>query len=97
MPAYLEQGLLKRNPFETIDVGGVGELVKIAAIRGRATKKGLKLGVCGEHGGDPESIELFYEAGLDYVSCSPFRVPIARLAAAQAIISKGGKNKSETK
>jgi pyruvate, orthophosphate dikinase len=88
MPAYLEQGLLKRNPFDTIDQNGVGELVKIAAQRGRATKKGLKLGVCGEHGGDPESITLFYEAGLNYVSCSPFRVPVARLAAAQAIIGK---------
>jgi len=86
MPAYLEQGLLKRNPFETIDVGGVGELVKMGAERGRATKPKLKLGVCGEHGGDPESIALFYAAGLDYVSCSPFRVPIARLAAAQAIV-----------
>ena len=87
MPAYLEQGLLKRNPFETIDVGGVGELVKLGAERGRATKPKLKLGVCGEHGGDPESIALFYAAGLDYVSCSPFRVPIARLAAAQAVVS----------
>ena len=86
MPAYLEQGLLKRNPFETIDVGGVGELVKLGAERGRKTKPKLKLGVCGEHGGDPESIALFYAAGLDYVSCSPFRVPIARLAAAQAIV-----------
>lgn len=86
MPAYLEQGLLKRNPFETIDRGGVGELVKMGAARGRSVKKGLKLGVCGEHGGDPESIQLFFEAGLDYVSCSPFRVPIARLAAAQAVI-----------
>ncbi len=94
MPAYLEQGLLKRNPFETIDVGGVGELVKIGAKRGREAKPGLKLGVCGEHGGDPESIQLFYEAGLDYVSCSPFRVPIARLAAAQAII---GGSKGDTK
>jgi pyruvate,orthophosphate dikinase len=90
MPAYLEQGLLKRNPFETIDRGGVGELVKMGAERGRATKPGLKLGVCGEHGGDPESIALFYEAGLDYVSCSPFRVPIARLAAAQAVLGAGG-------
>ncbi|MBU6317452.1 MAG: pyruvate, phosphate dikinase, partial [Acidobacteria bacterium] len=89
MPAYLEQGLLKRNPFETIDRGGVGELVKMGASRGRGVKKGLKLGVCGEHGGDPESIQLFYEAGLDYVSCSPYRVPIARLAAAQAVIGGG--------
>jgi pyruvate,orthophosphate dikinase len=91
MAAYLEQGLLKRNPFETIDPGGVGELVKMGAARGRETKPDLKLGVCGEHGGDPESIALFYEAGLNYVSCSPFRVPIARLAAAQAILgSEGG-------
>jgi pyruvate,orthophosphate dikinase len=87
MPAYLGQGLLKRNPFETIDAAGVGELVKMAAQRGREAKPGLKLGVCGEHGGDPESITLFHEAGLDYVSCSPFRVPIARLSAAQAILS----------
>jgi pyruvate,orthophosphate dikinase len=98
MNAYLEQGLLTRNPFETIDKPGVGELVKMAAKAGRAENPKLKLGVCGEHGGDPESIELFYEAGLDYVSCSPFRVPIARLAAAQAIIGAGaGKGKSETK
>jgi pyruvate,orthophosphate dikinase len=90
MSTYLEQGLLKRNPFETIDPGGVGELVKMAAERGRATKPGLKLGVCGEHGGDPESIALFAEAGLDYVSCSPFRVPIARLAAAQALLRAAG-------
>jgi pyruvate,orthophosphate dikinase len=87
MPAYLEAGLLKRNPFETIDQTGVGELVRVGAQRGRATKPDLKLGVCGEHGGDPESIQLFYDAGLDYVSCSPFRVPIARLAAAQAVLN----------
>jgi pyruvate,orthophosphate dikinase len=99
MPAYLEQGLLKRNPFETIDQTGVGELVKMGAQRGRSVKKNLKLGVCGEHGGDPESIALFWDAGLDYVSCSPFRVPIARLAAAQAIISSGSgsSKKSGTK
>ena len=88
MVSYLEQGLLERNPFETIDVAAVGELVKLAAERGRQTRPDLKLGVCGEHGGDPESIALFAEAGLDYVSCSPFRVPIARLAAAQAILAK---------
>ena len=86
MPAYLEAGLLKRNPFESIDQSGVGELVFIAAERGRKTKRGLKLGVCGEHGGDPESIGMFYRAGLNYVSCSPYRVPIARLSAAQAVI-----------
>ncbi len=90
MPAYLELGLLKRNPFETIDKSGVGELVRMGASRGRATRAGLKLGVCGEHGGDPESIDLFYDAGLDYVSCSPFRVPIARLAAAQAVLAHNG-------
>ncbi len=87
MPAYLEQGLLKRNPFDTIDQTGVGDLVRLGAERGRQTKPKLKIGVCGEHGGDPESIDLFYRAGLDYVSCSPFRVPIARLSAAQAVIA----------
>jgi len=87
MAAYLEQGLLKRNPFETIDPTGVGELVRTGAERGRRTRPDLKLGVCGEHGGDPESIALFADAGLDYVSCSPFRVPIARLAAAQALLA----------
>ncbi len=86
MPRYLEQGLLERNPFETIDRTGVGELVAMGAERGRKTRPDLELGVCGEHGGDPESIELFWDVGLDYVSCSPFRVPIARLAAAQAIV-----------
>ena len=94
MPAYLEAGLLKRNPFETMDQVGVGELVEMAVKRGRKAKRGLKMGVCGEHGGDPESIRLFYRVGLDYVSCSPYRIPIARLAAAQAII---GGNKTETK
>jgi pyruvate,orthophosphate dikinase len=93
MPAYLEQGLLKRNPFDTIDQSGVGDLVRLGAERGRQTKPGLKLGVCGEHGGDPESIDLFYNAGLDYVSCSPFRVPIARLSAAQAIVRAGDNKK----
>ncbi len=94
MPAYLEAGLLKRNPFETIDQIGVGELVSLAAQRGRKTKKSIKLGVCGEHGGDPESIAFFARVGLDYVSCSPYRVPIARLAAAQAVI---GGARSDTK
>ena len=86
MPAYLEAGLLKRNPFETIDQTGVGELVRLGTSRGRSVKKGLKIGVCGEHGGDPESIELFYSAGLDYVSCSPFRVQTAIIAAARAAL-----------
>jgi pyruvate,orthophosphate dikinase len=86
MTAYLEKGLLSRNPFENVDTAGVGELVRLAVERGRATKPSLKIGVCGEHGGDPESIAVFARSGLDYVSCSPFRVPIARLAAAQALL-----------
>jgi pyruvate,orthophosphate dikinase len=87
MPAYLQRGLLRRNPFETIDVAGVGDLVATAVERGRRTDRSLKMGVCGEHGGDPESIAFFQRVGLDYVSCSPFRVPVARLAAAQAIVA----------
>ncbi|HEY7916840.1 MAG TPA: pyruvate, phosphate dikinase [Acidimicrobiales bacterium] len=88
MSAYLEQGLLKRNPFEVVDPDGVGELVRVGVERGRSTNPSLKIGVCGEHGGDPESIVTFARAGLDYVSCSPFRVPIARLAAAQAVLAE---------
>ena len=86
MSSYLEQGLLPRNPFETIDVPAVGELVRLGVERGRATKPDLKLGVCGEHGGDPDSIHFFHEVGLDYVSCSPFRIPIARLEAGRAAL-----------
>jgi pyruvate,orthophosphate dikinase len=85
MSAYLAEGLLARNPFETIDQTGVGQLVRDAVERGRSTRPDIKRGICGEHGGDPESIDFFYRVGLDYVSCSPFRVPIARLAAAQAV------------
>jgi pyruvate,orthophosphate dikinase len=92
MQPYVEQGLLKANPFDTLDQSGVGQLVEIAAKKGRQTKPGLKLGVCGEHGGDPDSIYFLYGAGLDYVSCSPFRVPIARLAAAQAVLGAGRAN-----
>jgi len=87
MSAYLSQGLLSANPFENVDVAGVGELVRIAVERGRAARPGLKIGVCGEHGGDPFSIDFFARAGLDYVSCSPFRVPVARLAAAHAVLA----------
>ncbi len=87
MDAYLELGLLPRNPFEVVDFDGVGELVRLGVERGRATRPDLKIGVCGEHGGEPASIDLFYRAGLDYVSCSPFRVPVARLAAAQAVLA----------
>jgi pyruvate,orthophosphate dikinase len=87
MSEYLELGLLKRNPFEVVDPDGVGELVRLGVERGRSTRPGLKIGVCGEHGGDPASIATFAQAGLDYVSCSPFRVPIARLACAQAVLA----------
>jgi pyruvate,orthophosphate dikinase len=86
LPEYIAQGLVAQSPFETIDTDGVGELLTMAAERGRATKPGLTLGICGEHGGDPASIEFFHAAGLDYVSCSPYRVPIARVAAARAAI-----------
>ena len=90
MTRYLDEGLLPRNPFETIDHRGVGELVRMGATGGRSTNPTLKLGVCGEHGGDPESIAFFVDVGLDYVSCSPFRVPVARLAVAQAILAAEG-------
>ncbi|HSO40537.1 MAG TPA: pyruvate, phosphate dikinase [Labilithrix sp.] len=97
LPAYVESGILAKDPFVTIDVDGVGALVKLAVERGRATKKNLKLGVCGEHGGDPDSIRFFREAHLDYVSCSPFRVTIARLAAAQAEVhSRKGRTASSS-
>ncbi len=86
LPVYIEQGILEKDPFQTLDQDGVGQLVDIAVKKGRGVKSNLKLGVCGEHGGDPASIEFFHRVGLDYVSCSPFRVPIARIAAAQAQI-----------
>jgi pyruvate,orthophosphate dikinase len=83
---YVEKGIYGRDPFVSIDVEGVGELISIAVERGRAVKPDLKLGICGEHGGDPHSIAFCEAAGLDYVSASPYRVPIARLAAAQAAL-----------
>ncbi|HCW76680.1 MAG TPA: pyruvate, phosphate dikinase, partial [Candidatus Marinimicrobia bacterium] len=86
LPIYLDEKILKNDPFQSIDQNGVGELVKMGVQKGRSTKKDLKIGVCGEHGGDPDSIDFFHRAGLNYVSCSPYRVPIARLAAAQAAI-----------
>ncbi len=88
--AYLEKGIFGVSPFETIDKDGVGSLVKLAAEAGRATRPDLKLGVCGEHGGDPESVHFFHEVGLDYVSCSPFRIPVARLEAGRAAITANG-------
>jgi pyruvate,orthophosphate dikinase len=87
---YLEDGVLERNPFETLDQSGVGDLMRIAVERGRAAKDGLKLGICGEHGGEPDSIAFSHELGLEYVSCSPYRVPLARLAAAQAALKESG-------
>jgi pyruvate,orthophosphate dikinase len=87
---YLEDGVLEKNPFETLDVDGVGELMRIAVKRGRSTRPDLKLGICGEHGGEPKSVAFCHELGLDYVSCSPYRVPLARLAAAQAALAASG-------
>jgi pyruvate,orthophosphate dikinase len=85
--AYERLGVFEHDPFVTLDIAGVGELVRIAAERGRATRPGLKLGICGEHGGDPASIGFCQAVGLNYVSCSPYRIPIARLAAAQAALA----------
>ena len=85
---YLEDGVLERNPFEVLDQAGVGGLMRIAVEGGRETKRDLKLGICGEHGGEPSSVAFCHRLGLDYVSCSPFRVPIARLAAAQAALKR---------
>jgi pyruvate,orthophosphate dikinase len=87
---YLEDGVLEKNPFETLDVDGVGDLMRIAVERGRSTKPDIKLGICGEHGGDPKSVAFCHDLGLDYVSCSPYRVPLARLAAAQAALAASG-------
>jgi pyruvate,orthophosphate dikinase len=86
LPAYVEKGILTKDPFVSIDIEGVGALVKIATEKGRSRKPKLKLGICGEHGGDPASVAFCEAVGLDYVSCSPYRVPVARLAAAQAAI-----------
>jgi pyruvate,orthophosphate dikinase len=88
LPHYAELEIVKRNPFATIDQDGVGQLMQIAIEKGRKTRPKLKLGICGEHGGDPDSVKFCHRLGLDYVSCSPFRVPIARLAAAQAALAK---------
>jgi pyruvate,orthophosphate dikinase len=99
LPDYLSKEILERDPFQSLDTGGVGQLVEMAVKKGRSTRKDLKCGICGEHGGDPRSVEFCHEVGLDYVSCSPFRVPIARLAAAHAAIKEsqasGAKKKSK--
>ncbi|GGC37741.1 pyruvate, phosphate dikinase [Siccirubricoccus deserti] len=94
LPLYVEKGIMPKDPFVSIDVDGVGALVRIAVEKGRSVKPNLKLGICGEHGGDPASIQFCEEAGLDYVSCSPYRVPVARLAAAQAALSAGGSDQT---
>jgi pyruvate,orthophosphate dikinase len=88
LPHYNELEIVKKNPFATIDQTGVGQLMQIAIEKGRKTKPGIKLGICGEHGGDPDSVKFCHKLGLTYVSCSPFRVPVARLAAAQAAIAE---------
>jgi pyruvate,orthophosphate dikinase len=86
LSAYVERGVLPADPFQTLDAEGVGELVRLGTERGRAAREDLKVGVCGEHGGDPASVAFFHGVGVDYVSCSPFRVPVARLAAARAAL-----------
>jgi pyruvate,orthophosphate dikinase len=88
---YLEEGVIERNPFETLDQDGVGDLMRIGVERGRSVKPDIKLGICGEHGGEPASVEFCHKLGLDYVSCSPYRVPLARLAAAQAALKEGSR------
>jgi pyruvate,orthophosphate dikinase len=99
LPDYLAKEILERDPFQSIDVNGVGQLVRMAVEKGRGVNPVLKCGICGEHGGDPKSVEFCHEVGLDYVSCSPFRVPIARLAAAHATIkeSQNGAKKAKRK
>ena len=91
--AYIDKGIFEKDPFVSIDIDGVGDLIRIATERGRAVRPDMKLGICGEHGGDPASIAFCEEVGLDYVSCSAYRVPIARLAAAQAALNQAALNK----
>jgi pyruvate,orthophosphate dikinase len=88
LPEYLTQRILPADPFATIDRDGIGELIRLGIERGRKTRKGLKVGICGEHGGDPDSVKFCHQVRMNYVSCSPFRVPIARLAAAQAALDQ---------
>ena len=88
MMPYIENEVFKKNPFATLDTVGVGQLMQMAVVKGRASRPGIKLGICGEHGGDPDSVKFCHKLGLNYVSCSPFRVPVALLAAAQAAIEE---------
>jgi pyruvate,orthophosphate dikinase len=90
LPLYLQEEIWPADPFETLDQEGIGELVKMGIERGRSTREGLKVGICGEQGGDPATVKFCHRAGMDYVSCSPFRLPVARLAAAQAVIEERG-------
>jgi pyruvate,orthophosphate dikinase len=90
LPNYIKHEILERDPFQSLDTSGVGQLVEMAVHKGRAENKGMKMGICGEHGGDPLSIQFCHRIGLNYVSCSPFRVPVARLAAAQAAVRNEG-------
>jgi pyruvate,orthophosphate dikinase len=90
LPDYLGKEILPRDPFQSLDTSGVGQLVDMGVRKGRSAKPNLKVGICGEHGGDPDSINFCQKVGLNYVSCSPFRVPIARLAAAQAALKQSG-------
>jgi pyruvate,orthophosphate dikinase len=90
LPFYVEAGILPADPFQVLDQDGVGKLISMAVRLGRSTRAGLKVGICGEHGGEPSSVKFCHHAGLNYVSCSPFRVPIARLAAAQAALEEAG-------
>jgi pyruvate,orthophosphate dikinase len=94
LPEYVKKEILERDPFQSVDIGGVGKLMAMGVNLGRSVKPDLKCGICGEHGGDPKSVEFCHSIGLDYVSCSPFRVPIARLAAAQAAIKESQAGKS---
>jgi pyruvate,orthophosphate dikinase len=95
IPPYQENEIIRTNPFASIDQAGVGELMRIAVAKGSATRPGIKLGICGEHGGDPASVKFCHRLGLTYVSCSPFRVPVARLAAAQAALEEEEAHKAK--
>jgi len=97
LPEYVDNGILEKDPFQTLDKSGVGQLVDMACQRGRSARPDIKLGICGEHGGDPSSIAFFEACGLDYVSCSPYRVPIARLAAAQEALKQGKSKAAQLK
>ena len=96
LKAYVERGIFKEDPFQVLDREGVGKIMQIATELGKRTRPDLEVGICGEHGGDPSSVEFCHQIGLDYVSCSPFRVPIARLAAAQAVVAHRSAEKGRT-